>query len=213
MTGRNPSGFGHPTRPVESLSWHDVQAFLDRINARVPGLNLCLPSEAQWEYACRAGTATALYTGGIEILGERSAPALDPIAWYAGNSVEGFELEQGVDSSGWPNKQYPHQKAGTRPVDLKAPNAWGILDMLGNVWEWCADDWNPNYDGAPNDGRAWIEADTQVGAYRALRGGSWEGLARLVRSACREGEAQDIRGDGMSFRLARVREGAEPPAS
>ncbi len=182
-------------------------------STRVPGLNLCLPSEAQWEYACRAGTATALYTGGIEILGDRSAPALDPIAWYAGNSGRGFELEQGVDSSGWPDKQYPHGKAGTRLVGLKAPNAWGVCDMLGNVWEWCADDWNPDYDGAPTDDRAWIEADAQVGAYRVLRGGSWEDSARLVRSACREGEAQDIRGDGMGFRLARVRESAEPPAA
>ena len=136
MDGDNPSRFQSPDRPVENVSWNDVQEFLTRINKKVSGLDLVLPSEAQWEYACRAGTTTALYTGEIEILGERNAPALDPITWYGGNSGVGFELDNGYDSGDWPKKQYDHKRAGTRPVGLKAANPWGGLsDMLGNVWE------------------------------------------------------------------------------
>ncbi len=88
----NPSEFQDPARPVEQVSWDDIQQqFLPALNERIPGF--VLPSEAQWEYACRAGTQTALYTGSIEILGESNAPALDPIAWYGGNS--GVELRTG----------------------------------------------------------------------------------------------------------------------
>jgi formylglycine-generating enzyme required for sulfatase activity len=101
VMGDNPSRFRSPDRPVEQVSWDDVQIFLGRINERIPGLDLVLPTEAQWEHACRARTETALYTGDIEILGERNAPALDPIAWYGGNSGVDFELAEGYDSSGW----------------------------------------------------------------------------------------------------------------
>ncbi|MEO5372602.1 MAG: formylglycine-generating enzyme family protein, partial [Magnetococcus sp. DMHC-1] len=134
VMGENPSRFKSPDRPVEQVSFEDVQKFLEQINRKVPGLDLILPSEAWWEYACRAGTTTALCTGGIEILGERNAPALNLIAWYGGNSGQGFELAEGEDSRMWPEKQYPHTKAGSRPVKLKEPNPWGLYDMLGNVW-------------------------------------------------------------------------------
>jgi formylglycine-generating enzyme required for sulfatase activity len=79
---------------------------------------------------------------------------LDPIAWYRGNSGVGFELDNGVDSSDWKEKQYDHTNAGTRKVGLKKPNPWGLHDMLGNVWEWCADTWRDSYEGAPTDGSA-----------------------------------------------------------
>ena len=201
VMGDNPSRFKSATRPVEQVSYESVQDFLVRINEKVCGLNLELPSEAQWEYACRASTSTALYTGGITILGERNAPALDPIAWYGGNSGEGFELDNGEDCKNWPEKQYPHEKTGTHPVGLKRPNAWGLHDMLGNVWEWCADDWQNSYDGAPTDGSVWRATDKSE---RVVRGGSWSGNARGVRAAYRHGRRPDDRSFNLGFRCSRV---------
>ena len=203
VMGKNPSRFQSPTRPVENVGWHDAQDFLARINGRIPGLDLTLPSEAQWEYACRAGTETAIYTGDLAILGENNAPALDPIAWYGGNSGVKFELDSGYDSSGWPEKQYRHTKAGTRPVQQKRANPWGLYDMLGNVWEWTQDHWHENYQGAPDDGSAWSSGD--AGALRVLRGGSWSLVARNVRAAFRNHGHPDFRLDVFGFRCARVR--------
>lgn len=201
VMGANPSRFQSPTRPVENVSFTDVAEFLDRINRRVPGLNLALPSEAQWEYACRAGTEWATYAGPTEIKGENNAPVLDPIAWYGGNSGVDFNLRNGYDSSGWREKQYPHTRAGTHPVGLKRPNAWGLHDMLGNVWEWCADTWHGGYDGHPADGSAWT-ADSA--AFRVVRGGSWIIVARSVRAAYRYPFALRDLDDIIGFRCARV---------
>ena len=202
VMGENPSRFKSPTRPVEQVSFEDVQAFLDKLNALVPGLDLGLPSEAQWEYACRAGTDAATYAGDMHIIGERNAPVLDAIAWYGGNSGVGFELDNGYDSSDWKEKQYDHTRAGTRPVAQKAANPWGLYDMLGNVWEWCDDRWHDSYRGAPTDGSAWI--DPGGAALRVLRGGSWLVSARLVRAAYRFGHAPASRLDSLGFRCARV---------
>jgi sulfatase modifying factor 1 len=201
VMGGSPSRFKSPTRPVEQVSWDDAQDFLRQINTRLPGLNLVLPSEAQWEYACRAGAETAIYTGDLAILGEFNAPALDPIAWYGGNSGVDFDLEDGSDSSSWPQKQYPHTRAGTRPVKLKHANPWGLYDMLGNVWEWTQDHWHNDYRGAPTDGSAWEGSES--GADRVIRGGSWGGAARLVRAACRR-PGPIARNGIQGFRCARV---------
>jgi len=197
----NPSEFQDPARPVEQVSWDDIQQrFLPALNERIPGF--VLPSEAQWEYAWRAGTQTALYTGPIEILGDANAPALDSIAWYGGNSGVGFELENGQERSWLSDMQYPEGKAGTHPVGRKARNPWGLYDMLGNVWEWTQDAWHDSYEGAPTDGSPW--ETTEAGAYRVIRGGSWLGTARYCRSACRSGDAPGDRDYDLGFRCARV---------
>ncbi|MBB4268004.1 formylglycine-generating enzyme family protein [Roseospira visakhapatnamensis] len=183
VMGENPSDFKSPDRPVETVRWHDVQTFLQRINERAPGLDLTLPSEAQWEYACRAG--------------EGPSPDLDAVAWYDTNS-----------------------EGQTHPVGQKQPNAWGLHDMLGNVWEWCADHWHGTYKGAPADGSSWQDAEADTGADRVVRGGSWDNGARGVRAAYRFRVHPVVRFNGLGFRCSRVpvspaSGGAEPaePAS
>ena len=202
VMGGNPSRFKSDDRPVENVSWNDAREFMGRINDRIPGLDLCLPSEAQWEYACRAGTPGATYAGNLKILGQNNAPQLDAIAWYGGNSGEGFDLEDGYDSSDWSEKQYPHTKAGTRPVRLKKSNPWGLYDMLGNVLEWCADGMRV-YDGAAQ--RDPLGA-TESAAGRVLRGGSWFNSARGVRSASRDASDPGDRAGIVGFRCARVQD-------
>jgi formylglycine-generating enzyme required for sulfatase activity len=203
VMANNPSRFKSPTRPVECVSFDDAASFMVALNGRSPGLGLSLPSEAQWEYACRAGTATATYAGALEIVGENNAPVLDAIAWYGGNSGKGFDLESGHDSSAWQDKQYSHTRAGTRPVGLKRPNQWGLHDMLGNVLEWCLDHWHDTYDGAPADGSAWLEAG-KTAAERVFRGGSWFDDARDVRSAYRNRRNPAYCNVDFGFRCARV---------
>ena len=208
VTGHNPSGFQHagPTAPVEQVSWEEARAFCGRLGALLEvvgeleaGWAFRLPSEAEWEYACRAGAETALYTGPITLRGERDAPELDAIAWYGGNS--GVEYEGGYDSSDWPQKQYKHKKAGTHPVGKKARNAFGLYDMLGNVWEWCEDHWHDDYDGAPEDGRAWVDAKARKGATRVVRGGGWLIGARDCRCAYRGWYEPGYRIGALGFRL------------
>ena len=182
------------------MNWDDAQEFLKKMNASVPGLGLGLPTEAQWEYACRAGTRDATYAGPMQILGDNNAPVLDAIAWYGGNSGVGFELDNGYDSSSWSGKQYNHNRAGTHPVGLKKPNEWGLYDMLGNVWEWCADD-KRTYTAKPvTDPVGPLDS-----ASRALRGGSWLSYARCVRAANRFAIPRENRSNYIGFRCASVR--------
>jgi formylglycine-generating enzyme required for sulfatase activity len=158
--GNNPSTFKDPQRPVEQVTWDDAQQFLNKMNARIPGLGLGLPTEAQWEYACRAGTNGPNYARGGETLAD--------IAWFSENS--------GVE---------------THLVAMKRCNDWGLYDMLGNVWEWCADG-NRSYTAKP----VTDPVGPQESASRALRGGSWYIIARRARAAYRSGRG---RGDGDDY--------------
>ncbi len=196
VMGENPSRFRSPTRPVERVSWDDCRKFVERLNGLLEGLVLSLPSEAQWEYACRAGTETATYAGDLEILGDYNVPVLDGIAWYGGNCGVEFELPDGWGTSGWRDKQYEFERGGTRPVGLKRPNAWGLHDMLGNVWEWCVDEF-----------REFGSREREASADRVLRGGSWFDGAGFVRAACRVRLEPDGRGVSDGFRCAEFREG------
>ena len=201
----NPSRFKSPRRPVEQVSWEDCQEFFERLNAQLPQIAVRLPTEAQWEYACRAGTEAATWLGDLRILGENDAPLLDSIAWYGGNSGVRFDLENGADSSGWSNKQYPHSRAGTHGVGLKRANPWGLYDMLGNVYEWCSDWWEDSY----VEDSAIDPIGPSEGAERVIRGGSWLDGARSVRAAYRVGYPPGGRDSVLGFRLSR---GQEPPA-
>ncbi len=165
VMGNNPSHFkGCPDCPVEQVSWNDCRAFLDKLNAGGSIIRYDLPTEAEWEYACRAGST------GPYALGK-----LDYAAWYDGNSGQ-----------------------KTHPVGTKAPNLWGIHDMHGNVWEWCADRFGGNYyaTGQPNDPTGPLD-----GSRRVVRGGSWYVLAVNCRSAIRGGVTPDTTDYATGFRV------------
>lgn len=164
VMGENPSRFKGENRPVEQVSWEDCQDFIRELNQQLPGLELGLPTEAQWEYACRAGTTTARYD-----------EDLDAIAWYGDNSSN-----------------------ETHAVGLKQPNAWGLYDMLGNVYEWCQDVWRDDYTDAAVDSAASAEA----GADRVIRGGSWDVPALDARAAFRLAVVPALRGGVLGFRCS-----------
>lgn len=181
VTGKNPSRFKSAQRPVEQVSWEDAQQFIQKLNQQNPGLDLSLPTE---------------------ILGENNAPVLDKIAWYGGNSGVDYDLEEGLDSSGWTDKQYEHHQAGTREVKQKQANPWGLYDILGNVWEWCEDGMRDYSDDKVKDPVGPLED----GAERVLRGGSWYYYARNVRCAYRDAYSPGYADNFTGFRCARVHE-------
>ena len=203
VMGTNPSRFQSPDRPVENVSWEDCQVFIRAVRRANPELVVRLPTEAEWEYACRAGTETALPNGcDLIIYGERNGPALDDIAWYSGNSSVGFELSNGWDVSKWPEIQYAGQTAGTHSVGRKAANAWGLHDMIGNVFEWCSDWYNADYRVAVDPENTSSPQTFKDGVtYRVSRGGGWGAFARDCRSASRNGSRPSHRNCSLGFRL------------
>ncbi len=164
--------------PVESVAWEECESFCKKSGLK-------FPTEAQWEYACRAGTETPTYAGTMRPIGRNHCPELDAIAWYGGNS--GVEEADGIDSSGWLEKQYPHERAGTHAVGGKKPNAFGLHDMLGNVWEWCLDAYDESAYAAPDAAKPNPVCVIEDATGRVRRGGSWDSGALFCRSAARFG--------------------------
>ena len=195
--GYNPSEFSSCGNdcPVEQVSWNDCQEFIRKLNQKEGGTKYRLPTEAEWEYACRAGTETALYNGPIRILGENNAPALDPIAWYGGNSCVSYS--GGYDCSGLKETQRSCSRCGTHPVGQKQPNAWGLYDIIGNVWEWCQD-WYGGYPG----GSVTDPEGPSYGEYLVFRGGSCSYNASSCRSANRSALTPDFQLGSIGFRVA-----------
>jgi formylglycine-generating enzyme required for sulfatase activity len=173
IMGENRSLIKGPKNPVEMVSWHKAREFCARLGQR-SGRTVRLPTEAEWEYACRAGTATPFTC-------EDGDAALESAAWYSRNAG-----------------------GKTHPVGEKRPNAFGLHDMHGNVWEWVEDDWHPDYGGAPADGSAWV--DSPRGGERVIRGGSWLGRSKFCRSAYRGKNSPWIRIDAIGFRVVAVPE-------
>ncbi len=132
----DPSRFKGDNRPVDQVSWADAQEFCKRLSVKT-GKDYCLPSEAEWEYACRAGTTTPFHFG---------ETITTELANYDGNSTY----------NNGPKGEYREE---TTDVGLFPANDWGLYDMHGSLWEWCEDDYHSDYNGAPDDGSAWVESD------------------------------------------------------
>ena len=173
----DPSNFKGDDHPVEKVSWHDAVEFCDRL-AKHTGRPYRLPTEAEWEYACRAGTQTPFYFG---------KTLTTELANYNGN----YTYNDGSKGE--------YRKA-TTPVDhFGIANAFGLCDMHGNVREWCQDHWHGSYEGAPTDGSAWLSKDEN--ASRVVRGGSWLTYPWNCRSACRFYDSPDTRNNNVGFRV------------
>ncbi|MFM8278194.1 MAG: caspase, EACC1-associated type [Cyanobium sp.] len=174
-----PSRFEGANRPVERVRWHEAMEFCHRLRQRT-GHSFTLPSEAQWEYACRAGTTTPFAFG---------ETITTDLANYDGNYTYATE----------PQGTY---RQNTTDVLSFPANAWGLHDMHGNVWEWCLDTWHSSYQGAPDDGSPWYDKQGENSiASRLLRGGSWICDPRGCRSAYRYGLHSDVHFGDVGFRV------------
>ncbi len=174
-----PSNFKGDDLPIEHVSWLEAVEFCQRVSI-MSGRTCRLPTEAEWEYACRAGTTTPFH------FGETISTA---VANYDGDYSYG----------GGKKGEYREQ---TTPVgSFGVANDFGLFDLHGNVWEWCEDHWHENYEGAPIDGTSWLDLDASEDAFRVLRGGSWTYLPRRCRSADRFRYFADYRFNFIGFRV------------
>jgi formylglycine-generating enzyme required for sulfatase activity/nucleoside phosphorylase len=175
----NPSGFKGDNLPVESVSWDDATEFCARLS-QFTGRNYRLPSEAEWEYACRAGTTTPFY------FGDTVTPHLVNYQGTVpyGSAPQGIYREKTTDVGSFP------------------PNTFGLCDMHGNVWEWCQDVWHDNYNGVPTDGSAWETGGDSKN--RVWRGASWDNHAIHCRAAYRYFNSSDNSGRYVGFRVIRA---------
>ncbi len=176
VMGNNPSSFpgGGDDCPIESISWDECQGFIRRLNAGKAGIYR-LPTEAEWEYACRAGSSTPFCNGEISELYCAHDPLLSEVGWYCGNSGR-----------------------KSRPVAQKSPNAWGLYDMHGNVSEWCQD-WYGEYGSDSQTD----PCGPKSGSAKVIRGGSWFGNAKNCRSASRFHWPPNSRSEFIGFRLVK----------
>lgn len=196
-----------PYIPIYYVSWDDATEFCKRLTdtekkagTLPPGARYALPTEAQWEYACRAGTKTATYAGEMKVLGENNARVLNDIAWYGGNSSVGYK-GAGWTTEGWPNQAFPGKMAGPRRVGQKKANAWGLNDMLGNLYEWVAD-----FSAVYPDGEAVDPKGPETGVNHPYRGGAWKHYATMSRAAKSFEAAPTYRFNDVGFRVALVQD-------
>ncbi len=176
IVGKNPSGFKGDDLPVEEVSWDEATKFCETLTRRLPeGVKASLPTEAQWEYACRAGTTTPFWFGSA-LNGDKANCSGN---YPYGTNKKGERLEK------------------TSPVKSYAPNPWGLYDMHGNVWEWTSD----YYDVYPTGAAVDPKGPDEFRCDRVIRGGSWRSAAWLCRSADRQGGSYRINNVGFRFLL------------
>lgn len=198
VMGANPSRWKGPRNSAEMMTWKEANEFCRRATALMRDASLIaddevirLPSEAEWEYCCRAGTTTAYSFGdtasAVDDEGDQ-ASLLDPYAWHTGNAA-------GNDP----------------PVGALQPNPWGLYDMHGYLWEFTADDWHDSYAGAPADGSSWKTLEGRS-ARITLRGGSWKDPHPRLRSAARRPFSVDGRDDAIGFRCVKANSPPSPDA-
>lgn len=189
--------------PMIWISWDECVEFARRLTQRMAASGAIpsdyefrLPTEAEWEYAARAGTLGATHAGDMALADDGSAPVLDGIAWYASNSGEGYDGKQ-IDASHWITQKEGAAHGSPRDVGTRAPNAWGLYDMLGNAAEWCSDWYAPLPGGQVRDWKGGSENPKG----RIRRGGGWSTFARNARSGYRNAHEGDFRWVNLGFRV------------
>jgi formylglycine-generating enzyme required for sulfatase activity len=185
----SPSNFSGGQRPVERVNWEEAIEFCERLT-RLTRRPYRLPSEAEWEYACRSGTNTPFNLG-------------PTITTDYGNyrGVDEDRGEQGVLLGNYGDGPKGKYRGSTVAASEFSPNGFGLHSMHGNVWEWCMDHWHSGYETAPNDGSAWLDEGADQNADRVMRGGAWSNSPQNCRSAYRIFYAPGVRNNNLGFRV------------